>query len=150
MSPPKMRVLSARSLRITQNHMRKKFLCKMRTLNRNRLRDRRSTMRLNLLPTQRLWKQRLLQCSRMNEGPSYYLSKLNRQNLTEFELEVNQGHCSAFGAGLAPVLVLCRAGISPASAPDLPWELSSLTPVLVLHKSQRTPLTLASGGHQAR
>ena len=51
-------------------------------------------------------------------------------------------------AGLAPVLVLRRAGISPASAPDLRRELSSLMPVLVLHRSRRTPLTLASGGHQ--
>ena len=52
-------------------------------------------------------------------------------------------------AGLAPVLVLWRAGTSSASAPELRRELSSLTPVLVLHKSRRTPLTLASGGHQA-
>ena len=52
-------------------------------------------------------------------------------------------------AGLAPVLVLWHDGISPASTPDLRRELSSLTQVLVLHKSRCTPLTLASGGHQA-
>ena len=42
--------------------------------------------------------------------------------------------------------VLCRAGISPASAPDLRREFSPLTPVLVLHGSQRTSLTRVSSG----
>ena len=52
-------------------------------------------------------------------------------------------------AGVALVLVLCRASISPADVGDLHQELSSLAPVLVKHRSQCTALTLASGAHQA-